>query len=72
MMNINEYFESVYSAMNGNNAASDYECFIFDRFENDDEWFENWAVNQGIDLEARRGNDEYTELTYWAWAMCGD
>lgn len=72
-MTIREYFENIYATEDFEDAA-DYEMTIYRCYEEDEEDFTMWAIENGIDLTATIEimGEAVSVLTAWAWDMCGD
>ena len=70
-MTIREYFEALAQEI-GEEEAYEMELVAYRTMQCDEEDFEMWAIENGIDLTARDEEmDEYVS-TLWAWDMCGD
>lgn len=72
-MTIREYFDSIFATEDFDDAL-DYEMTIYRCYEEDEEDFEMWALEQGIDLTATTEimGESVLVLTAWAWDMCGE
>jgi predicted nucleic acid-binding Zn ribbon protein len=72
MMNINEYFKSLYNATTTEEefeavTAHEEEAYKLCQEAEGNE-FEEWATAHGINLKAV-GKYQIPELTYWCWNM---
>ena len=66
MMNIREYLETI------DEEERDEIAFTLYQISQDDELdFENWCLENGIDMAATDENGEYI-LASWQMDMCGD
>ena len=70
-MTIREYFYGEYEKTVTKaewEKVERYEKAVFEMYENDDEKFERWAKEKGIDLTVMTKYG-YSDLTMWAWDM---
>lgn len=75
MMNIREYFNSLYNATTTEeewDKVSQYEEEVYELSQGDEETaFEEWANKHNVDLLSM-GQDNTLVVTYWCWDMSND
>lgn len=75
MMNIREYFNSLYNATITEeewDKVSQYEEEVYELSQGDEETaFEEWANKHNVDLLSM-GQDNTLVVTYWCWDMSND
>ena len=65
-MSIYEYLESIYDAQ-GINAEEEEAQRIWDMFINDEEAFDAFIAEKGIDLNAHTFDSVETDWQLWCW-----
>ena len=75
-MTIREYFDAMMETATVDEMDEIFEVeeTLFHCYEEDEEDFTMWAIENGIDLTATETvlGEEVPVLTLWAWDMCGD
>jgi hypothetical protein len=71
-MTIREYFDRMIDEDYDLNEIAELEQTTFRCMEEDFDDFAMWAIENGIDLNARDKDMDETVLTLWAWDVCGD
>ena len=69
-MSIYEYLENIYNAM-GIDAEEEEAQRIWDMFNNDEEAFDTFITENGIDLNAYTMDNVETDWQMWCWDMEG-
>lgn len=70
-MTIREYFDRMVSADYDLEEVAELEAVAFRSYEEDEDDFTMWAIENGIDLDARDASGDLV-LTLWCWDVCGD
>ena len=70
-MTIREYFEEMAREI-GEEETFETEMVAYRTMQCDEEDFELWAIENGIDLTARDEEMDEDVSVLWAWDMCGD
>lgn len=69
-MSIYEHLEDIYMA-GGIDAQEEAECMLWDLFNNDEEAFDAYIAEHGIDLSAHTVDSAESDFTLWCWDMEG-
>lgn len=70
IMSIYEYLETIYDK-HGIDAQLEEENRIWDMFNNDEEAFDAFIAENGIDLNAYTADNVETDWQMWCWDMEG-
>ena len=70
-MTIRDYCDNILATEELEDACEYIET-LFHCYEEDDEDFTLWALENGIDLDARDARTGELVVTLWAWDWCGE
>ena len=71
-MTIREYFDNMMTADFDLEEIAELEETTFRCYEEDEDDFTMWAVENGIDLDAVDPATGELVFTLWCWDVCGD